>query len=83
MSKEKSIENIPISKSNSEDDGGDLLSKKIKHFDDDDLTDLYSDIKKMSSVFSGAPNASRTLNINDLDNLAVFQQKIHNLDIFK
>lgn len=50
---------------------------------DDDLTDLYGDIKKMTSVFSGEPGASRSLNINDLDNLAVFQQKIHNLDIFK
>jgi hypothetical protein len=80
VSKEKSHENIQ-SKSN-------LLNseagiKEVRQFDDDELTDLYSDIKKMSSVFSGAPNASRILNINDLDNLAVFQQKIHNLDIFK
>lgn len=80
VSKEKSHENIQ-SKSN-------LLNseagiKEVRQFDDDELTDLYSDIKKMSSVFSGAPNASRILNVNDLDNLAVFQQKIHNLDIFK
>lgn len=47
------------------------------------MADLYSDIKKMTSVFSGAPGAQRTLNINELDNLAVFQQKIYNLDIFK
>lgn len=47
------------------------------------LPNLYEDIQKLTSLFSAKAGAATSLKVEDLDNLAVFQAKIHDLDIFK